>query len=233
MTQANTQEKLIQYWQEQGVIFVDPWHVFISPNVIIGTGTIIGYNSFIGEQVTIGTNCVIGEFCTISNSMISDYSSIKPFTVISESSIGSQCNIGPFAHIHSNSIIKNNVNIGNFVEIKNSTLDQGTFAKHLSYLGDAIIGQNVNIGAGTITCNFDGKQKHSTIIQDNAFIGSSTTIVAPINIGQDAITGAGSTITQDVPANCLAIGRAHQVNKLEYAQIIRLRQQNKINNTST
>jgi len=130
--------------------------------------------------------------------------------------IGKNCKIGPFAHIRESVVLNNNVKIGNFVEIKNSIIGENTKIMHLSYIGDAKIGKNVNIGAGTITCNYDGKKKHKTIIEDNAFIGTNNSLVAPVRIGQGAYTAAGSVITKDVPPYALAIGRARQINKLNW-----------------
>ena len=131
--------------------------------------------------------------------------------------IGKNCKIGPFAHIRHGVTLGNNVKIGNFVEIKNSIIGQGTKINHLSYIGDAQIGENVNIGAGTITCNYDGKRKNKTVIEDNAFIGTNNSLVAPVKIGKGAYTAAGSVITKDVPDYALAIGRAEQINKLNWA----------------
>ncbi len=133
-----------------------------------------------------------------------------------QAKIGKNCKIGPFARIRHNVVLKDNVSIGNFVEIKNSIIGKGTKINHLSYIGDAEIGENVNIGAGTITCNFDGKKKNKTIIEDNVFIGTNNSLVAPVKIGQGAYTAAGSVITEDVPPYALAIGRARQINKLNW-----------------
>src|SRR4029079_7619399 len=138
---------------------------------------------------------------------------IHSHCVIKNSFIQSHAHVGPFAHLRSQTTIGQNSAIGNFVEVKNSTIDTHSKAKHLTYIGDATIGSHVNIGAGTITCNYDGINKHKTIIEDNAFIGSNNTLVAPITIGNNAFTAAGSTITYDVADNALAIARSHQINK--------------------
>jgi len=144
---------------------------------------------------------------------------IKPFVYISgKVKIGKNCQIGPFSRIREVTEIKNNVFIGHFVEIKNSFIDTGTKIGHLAYIGDARLGKNVNIGAGVITCNYDGKNKHKTIIGDNAFIGTNNSLVAPLKIGKNAYTAAGSVITEEVPAYALAIGRARQVNKLMWVK---------------
>ena len=167
---------------------------------------------------SIGKNCRIQEFSSIESSTIGDNCDILPHTIIKDSSIGTNINIGPFAHIREYSHIGENVVLGNFVEVKKSTIGKGTTAKHLAYLGDAIIGANVNIGAGTITCNYNGLTKHQTIIKDNAFIGSNNTLIAPVTIETDAYTAAGSVISENVPAEALAISRARQVNKEGYAR---------------
>lgn len=149
---------------------------------------------------------------------------IRPFTVIEENVIiGEKCIIGPMAHLRPGTILGKNVHIGNYVEIKNSIIGENSKAMHLSYIGDAEIGKNVNIGAGTITCNYDGEKKHKTIIEDNVFIGSGTELVAPVKIGENAYVGAGSTITKDVPPYTLAIARGQQVNKDQWVKVRKLR----------
>jgi bifunctional UDP-N-acetylglucosamine pyrophosphorylase/glucosamine-1-phosphate N-acetyltransferase len=164
--------------------------------------TIVDFDSvFIDENVSIGTDTVI-----------------QPFTVIKGSSrIGKGCNIGPFAHIRPGTVIGDNCRVGNYVEIKKSTLGNNTYVSHLSYIGDAELGSNVNIGAGTITCNYDGFKKHKTIIGDNVFVGSDTKFVAPVRVGKGAVIAAGSVITEDVPADALSVARARQVNKEKWA----------------
>ncbi len=164
--------------------------------------TIVDFDTvFIDENVSIGTDTVI-----------------QPFTVIKGSSrIGKGCNIGPFAHIRPGTVIGDNCRVGNYVEIKKSTLGNNTYVSHLSYIGDAELGSNVNIGAGTITCNFDGFKKHKTIIGDNVFVGSDTKFVAPVKVGKGAVIAAGSVITEDVPADALSVARARQVNKEKWA----------------
>lgn len=164
--------------------------------------TIVDFDTvFIDENVSIGTDTVI-----------------QPFTVIKgKTRIGKGCNIGPFAHIRPDTVIGDNCRIGNYVEIKKSTLGNNTFVSHLSYIGDAELGSNVNIGAGTITCNYDGFKKSKTIIGDNVFVGSDTKFVAPVKVGRGAVIAAGSVITEDVPADALSVARARQVNKEKWA----------------
>ncbi len=154
-----------------------------------------------------------------SQTEIGQGTKIKPFVYISgQVKIGKNCQIGPFTRIREMTELKNNVRIGHFVEIKNSLINEGTKISHQAYIGDARVGKNVNIGAGVITCNYDGQKKHKTIIEDNAFIGTNNSLVAPVKIGKDAYTAAGSVITEDVPSYALAIGRARQVNKLEWVK---------------
>lgn len=209
---------LVNYWMNNGVRFANPQLVHIDLNVNIGSGSFIGTGVHITGNTIIGKNCIIKEFSSLENVIMDDESTVHSHSVISSSYIQTGAHVGPFAHIRTNSTIGAQSVIGNFVEVKNSIIGTNTKAKHLTYLGDAIIGSCVNIGAGTITCNFDGIAKHKTIIEDNAFIGSNNTLVAPITIGNDAFTAAGSTITVDVPQDALAIARSHQTNKNDYAK---------------
>jgi bifunctional UDP-N-acetylglucosamine pyrophosphorylase/glucosamine-1-phosphate N-acetyltransferase len=160
----------------------------------------------------------VHEYVTLEHVNVGSNSSIYPFSIIKNATIGNDVQVGPFAHIRDNAHIADRATVGNFVEIKNSSVGESTSAKHLAYIGDATVGAQVNIGAGTITCNFDGKQKHKTVIEDHAFIGSNNTLIAPVTIGEHAFTAAGSTITNNVPPKALAIARAQQINKLEYAE---------------
>lgn len=209
---------IIKYWMEHGVRFPAAHNVHIDIDVAIGAGSYIGCGVHLLYGTTIGSHCKVHEYVTLEHVTVGDNTNIYPFSIIKNSTIGSNAHVGPFAHIRDNTHIADKATVGNFVEIKNSSLGEGTSAKHLNYLGDATIGKDVNVGAGTITCNFDGKQKHATVINDHAFVGSNNTLIAPVTIGQGAFTAAGSTITQDVPARALAIGRATQINKLEYAE---------------
>jgi bifunctional UDP-N-acetylglucosamine pyrophosphorylase / glucosamine-1-phosphate N-acetyltransferase len=183
---------------EQGVTIVDKNNTYIGPDVVIGAGTIIYPNSVIEGKVQIGKNC------RIESSYIRD------------SIIGDDVTVGPFAHIRNESIIGDNVRIGNFVEIKKSTLSKGVKSAHLTYLGDSDIGENTNIGCGTITVNYDGKKKNKTVIGKNSFIGSNVNLIAPITIGDNVTIAAGSTINEDVPNDSLAIARERQTTKVGY-----------------
>jgi bifunctional UDP-N-acetylglucosamine pyrophosphorylase / glucosamine-1-phosphate N-acetyltransferase len=208
---------LVKHWMDRGVRFSLAHQVHLDLNVTIGQGSRIGGGVHLLGNTIIGKNCTVSEFSSLENSVLEDNVTIHPHCLIKNTLIQSGAEVGPFAHLRANVTIGNNSSIGNFVEIKNSTIGNDTKAKHLTYIGDATVGSNVNIGAGTITCNYDGVNKHKTIIKNNAFIGSNNTIVAPITIGDNAFTAAGSTITADVPNNALAIARAHQTNKYEYA----------------
>lgn len=212
--------QLITYWMDRGVRFSVAQNVHIDLNVTIGAGSYIGCGVHLEGNTHVGKNCRIKEFSSLENTILDDNVIINPHTIINNSHIASGSHVGPFAHVHDNVTLGLNSRIGNFVEIKRSTLDSNVAAKHLSYIGDAIIGWGVNIGAGTITCNYDGTEKHKTIIKNNAFIGSNNTLIAPVIIGDHAFTAAGSTITDNVPDGALAIGRAYQINKPDYAKKI-------------
>lgn len=201
---------IINEWLEKGVTFYDPHSVWISPKVFIGADTIIYPNVFLEGETKIGKSCIIYQGVRLKNCTVEDNVEIKDYTVAENSHIKDSSKIGPFTHLRAETIIGRECRIGNFVEVKKSTIEDGTKASHLSYLGDAQIGKNVNIGAGTITCNYDGRKKNKTIIEDNVFIGSDTQLIAPVKINKDAYVGAGSTITKEVPEGSLAISRTPQ-----------------------
>jgi bifunctional UDP-N-acetylglucosamine pyrophosphorylase/glucosamine-1-phosphate N-acetyltransferase len=208
---------LIKYWMEHGVHFSVAQNVHIDLQVQIGSGSYIGCGVHLLGTTRIGKNCRIHEFASLDNTIIGDNTNIFPFCILESSRIGNSTKIGPFAYIREQSNISDLAEIGNFVEIKKSNIGPGTKAKHLAYLGDTIIGSQVTIGAGTITCNNDGTTKHQTIIHDNAYIASNSTLIAPIIIEKEAFTAAGSVLTDNVPAQALAIARAKQINKEGYA----------------
>ena len=195
----------------QGVTIIDPSSTFIEEGVKIGQDTVIYPFSMIQKDTKIGKNCQIGPYSQLINSKIGEGVRVWA-SIVEESRIGEGAHIGPYAHLRPGSEIKKGVRIGNFVEVKKSTVGEGSKAAHLTYLGDALIGKGVNIGAGTITCNYDGEKKNKTIIEDEVFIGSNNSLVAPVKIGRRAYTGAGSAITEDVPAESLAIARSRQRN---------------------
>jgi bifunctional UDP-N-acetylglucosamine pyrophosphorylase/glucosamine-1-phosphate N-acetyltransferase len=195
-----------------GVTIIDPANTYIDQGVEIGKDSIIYPNNYIQGRTIIGKKCIIEPGCKIVDSKIGDEVTIRISSVILKSEIKNKVIIGPFAHLRPFTLLEDGVKVGNFVEIKKSHLGEKTKASHLAYIGDTTIGSDTNIGAGTITCNYDGKKKHRTNIGNRAFIGSNTSIVAPVKIGDETITGAGSTITKDVPDNNIGIGRARQKN---------------------
>ncbi len=216
--------ELINYWMLNGVRFSIAQNVHIDLEVSIGSGTEIGAGVQLRKGTNIGSDCRIGDFSVIENSVIADKAIVHSHSVITDSKIETHAEVGPFAHVRNHALIGTNSVIGNFVEVKKSIIGSKTKAKHLSYLGDAHIGNDVNIGAGTITCNHNGSKKNVTTINDGAYIGTNNSLVAPVTIGKNAYTAAGSTITEDVPSQALAIARARQVNKEGYAQKLREKQ---------
>ncbi|MEA4924789.1 MAG: bifunctional UDP-N-acetylglucosamine diphosphorylase/glucosamine-1-phosphate N-acetyltransferase GlmU [Syntrophomonadaceae bacterium] len=194
---------------KSGVTIVDPPSTFIDNDVVIGIDTIIYPQTIIEGGTTIGTDCEIGPATRITSSRVGNQVTIENSRV-KEAEIGDECTIGPFAYLRPGAVLHRKVKVGDFAEIKKSTLGEGSKVPHLSYVGDAVVGKGVNIGAGTITCNYDGVNKWETILEDGVFIGSNTNLVAPVKIGANSITGAGSTITRDVPAETLAVERADQ-----------------------
>jgi bifunctional UDP-N-acetylglucosamine pyrophosphorylase / glucosamine-1-phosphate N-acetyltransferase len=209
--------RIVKHWCDQGVRFIDTGSVFISPESLIGNETIIYPNVYIEGTTKIGSGCSIFPNVRISDSTIEDGATVKDSTLIEKSIIKKKASVGPFAHIRPGTTIGENAKIGNFVEVKNSLIGQDTKASHLSYVGDARIGKGVNIGAGTITCNYDGYHKYITSIEDNVFIGSDSQLIAPVKISRGAVVAAGSTITGDVPAYALALSRVKQTNVANWA----------------
>lgn len=204
-------------WMMEGVTLIDPSQIYIDATVTLGSdsvlypGVALEGNTHIGAGVTIYPS-------RIRDSKIGDDVVIKDRCVIDGAEIESNVSIGPFAHLRPGAVIRKSARVGNFVEVKKSVLGEGSKANHLTYLGDAKIGKGVNIGAGTITCNYDGKNKFETIIEDDVFIGSDTQLVAPVRVGRGALIAAGTTVTKDVPADALAISRIKQENRAEWAK---------------
>jgi bifunctional UDP-N-acetylglucosamine pyrophosphorylase / glucosamine-1-phosphate N-acetyltransferase len=196
-----------------GVTLVDPASAWIGPDVVVGPDTVIHPNVYLEGRTHIGSNCEINAGVRIIDSTIDNGVIVNNFCVISGSHVRSGARIGPFAHIRPLSDVGEDAHVGNFTELKKTTLGKGSKANHLSYLGDATIGDKVNIGAGTITCNYDGVHKHPTVIEEGAFIGSDSQLVAPVRVGKGAYVAAGSSIVEDVPAGALGIARGKQVNK--------------------
>jgi bifunctional UDP-N-acetylglucosamine pyrophosphorylase / glucosamine-1-phosphate N-acetyltransferase len=198
---------------DYGVTFIDPKNSYISEQTSIGRDTVIYPNVFIEGESSIGDGCTIRSGTRITNSKIGHGVEILDNCVITDSEVGSQCTVGPMAHLRGKAKLEEKAKVGNFVELKKTVLGRGAKANHLTYLGDATIGEKTNIGAGTITCNYDGKNKHATSIGNNVRIGSDTMLVAPIKIGDGAVTGAGSVVTKDVEANKLVVGAPARVIK--------------------
>ena len=210
LLRRNTVRKLMI---EGGVTFIDPSHAYISAEAEIGRDSVIYPGVSIEGKSKIGEGCEIRAGSRITNSTIGDRVHVKDHCVIVDSTVGSDCSVGPFAHLRMNAVMEDTSTVGNFVEVKKSKLGRGSKSMHLTYLGDATIGQKTNIGAGTITCNYDGKNKHETIIEDNVKIGSDTMLVAPVKVGQGSVTAAGSVVTEDVPPNSLVAGVPAVVKK--------------------
>lgn len=202
------QRNLANELMAEGVTLRDPERIDVRGNLVVGQDSLIDINCIFEGDVSIAENVSVGANCVISNSTIGAGTVIKSNTVIEDSVVGEHCTIGPFARLRPGAVLEENAHIGNFVEIKKASIGKGSKVNHLSYIGDSTVGEKVNIGAGTITCNYDGANKHQTVIEDGVFIGSSTQLVAPVRVGQDAVVGAGSTITKTVEANQLAFTRA-------------------------
>jgi bifunctional UDP-N-acetylglucosamine pyrophosphorylase/glucosamine-1-phosphate N-acetyltransferase len=196
-----------------GVTFIDPSHAYISTDAQIGRDSIIHPNVHIEGASVIGEGCEIKQGSRITDSRLGDRVTIKDHCVIVDSEIADDCAVGPFAHLRMNARMEERAVVGNFVEVKKSQIGRGTKSMHLTYLGDATIGEDTNIGAGTVTCNYDGKDKHRTVIGSRVRIGSDTMLIAPVQVGDDSVTAAGSVVTEDVPANTLVAGVPAKVKK--------------------
>jgi bifunctional UDP-N-acetylglucosamine pyrophosphorylase/glucosamine-1-phosphate N-acetyltransferase len=201
-----------------GVTLIDPATTYIQPDVVIGRDTVIHTNVYLEGRTVIGEACEIHAGTRIVDSTVGSRVTVRNYCVMTESTLADETIIGPFAHLRPGSDVKAAAHIGNFVELKKTTLGARSKASHLTYLGDATIGEDVNIGAGTITCNYDGRTKNPTVIEDGAFVGSDSALVAPVKIGKGAYVAAGSTIVKDVPADALGIARGRQENKEGWAK---------------
>jgi bifunctional UDP-N-acetylglucosamine pyrophosphorylase/glucosamine-1-phosphate N-acetyltransferase len=200
-----------------GVTLEDPDTTYVDVGVTVGPDTVLGPNVRLEGETAIGSGCRVEAGARLTSAVVGDGVTIRDGSIVVESAIEAGAAIGPFAHIRPGSTVGEGARVGNFVELKKTVLGRGSKANHLAYLGDAVIGEGVNVGAGTITCNYDGRQKHQTVIEDGAFIGSNSQLVAPVRIGKGAYVGAGSTITEDVPAGSLAVARGRQTNKAGWA----------------
>lgn len=215
------QGRLVADLQEAGVQFADPTRVDIRGTLSAGQDVFVDVGVVFEGDCILGDNVYIEAGCIIKNAKIGNACHLKPYCVIDNAEVGAGVDIGPFAHLRPETVLSDNSRIGNFVEIKKSTIGHGSKVNHLSYIGDATIGTDVNIGAGVITCNYDGINKSNTIIQNNAFIGSNSSLVAPVTIGDMATVAAGSVITKNVDDKALAFGRARQTQKDDYQRSIK------------
>lgn len=206
------QTTIAKQLMQGGVHLMDPNRIDVRGDLKVGADSTIDINCIFEGNVSLGSNVRVGANCKIIDSTIADNVEIKPNSIIEGASLEAGCSVGPFVRLRPGAQLGQDVAIGNFVEVKKTTLGRGSKASHLSYLGDAIIGAGVNIGAGTITCNYDGVNKHITEIQDDVFVGSNTALVAPVVVGQGSTIAAGSTITKQIDADSLAIGRGRQKN---------------------
>ncbi|MXX11453.1 MAG: bifunctional UDP-N-acetylglucosamine diphosphorylase/glucosamine-1-phosphate N-acetyltransferase GlmU [Nitrospira sp. SB0677_bin_15] len=204
-------------WLSAGVTMLDPRTTFIDDTVMIGMDTVLHPGVTLEGQTNIGPGCVIRSASRITNSVIGKAVTIQDSSVVDQAVIEDHATIGPFAHIRPGAVLRKQSKVGNFVEVKNTELGAGSKANHLTYLGDTTVGKRVNIGAGTITCNYDGYKKDRTTIEDEAFIGSDVQLLAPVRVGKGAVVGSGSTITEDVPSDALVLSRSPQVTKEEWA----------------
>ena len=209
--------RICRHWMQEGVTIRDPATTVIDAGVVIGRATVIHPDVTLEGRTTIGEDCIIRSHTRISDSLLGHRVVVQDHCVLRESRLEDEVSIGPFAHLRPGTVLRRASKVGNFVEMKKAELGEGSKANHLSYLGDATIGKGVNVGAGTITCNYDGHRKHETVIEDDVFVGSDVQFVAPVTVGKGAVIAAGATITADVPPDTLAIARAAQVNRPGWA----------------
>ena len=203
---------------EQGITLADKARTDVRGDVTAGSDCELDVNVILEGKIELGNNVSIGANNYLKNVVIGDNTRIEPFSHLCNAQVGANCNIGPYARLREGSVIEDAAKVGNFVETKKTILGKGAKASHFTYLGDAEIGDNTNIGAGTITCNYDGENKHKTFVGEDSFIGTNSSLVAPVEIGKNAYVGAGSVITKDVPDNALAVGRGKQVVKEGYSK---------------
>jgi len=218
---AVLRRRIVERLMAEGVTCLDPGSVYVSSLTAIGRDTTLYPNVHLEGRTVIGTGCTVHAGCRLRDARLGHRVTVLDGCVIQDSDIADDCTLGPYAHLRPGNRLKRRVKVGNFVEVKKSVIGEGSKVPHLTYVGDATLGERVNIGAGTITCNYDGFAKHQTVIEDEAFIGSNTSLVAPLKIGRGAIVAAGSAITQEVPPDAVAFGRAQQVNKEGRAAEIR------------
>ncbi|MWJ29901.1 MULTISPECIES: bifunctional UDP-N-acetylglucosamine diphosphorylase/glucosamine-1-phosphate N-acetyltransferase GlmU [Saccharibacillus] len=220
--EAAMRERIVRTHMLGGVTVIDPASTYIGADVTIGSDTVLHPGTVLTGSTRIGEDCTIGPNAEIANADIGDDATVS-HSVVRESTVGAHVSVGPFAHLRPGSALADGVKVGNFVEVKNAEIGQDSKVSHLSYVGDAKVGSRVNIGCGAITVNYDGFNKSLTEIEDDAFVGSNVNLIAPVHVGKGAYVVAGSTITKEVPAGDLAIGRARQENKPGYADKIKAR----------
>ncbi|MFU8855468.1 MAG: bifunctional UDP-N-acetylglucosamine diphosphorylase/glucosamine-1-phosphate N-acetyltransferase GlmU [Deferrisomatales bacterium] len=209
---AALRRRINRAWMEAGVTLEDPGSAWIEPGVMLAPDVTVGPGCRLQGTTRVAGGARIDQGAVVVDSDIGASAHVKPYSVLTEARLGPETVVGPFAHLRPGTVLEEQARVGNFVEMKKSTLGRGSKANHLTYLGDATVGEKANVGAGTITCNYDGAHKHRTVIGDHAFIGSNTSLVAPVTVGAGAVVGAGSTVTQDVPAGALGVARPRQRN---------------------
>ena len=210
-------DRIVRAHIRAGVRVMDPAAVYIDPRVAIGRGTVLLPGTILRGETRIGSGCTIGPNAMVRDCVIGDETEVNA-SQVNESTIGCRTHVGPFAYVRPGCTIGDDIKVGDFVEVKNSTLGDGTKISHLTYVGDSDVGRHVNFGCGTVTTNYDGVKKYRCTIGDNAFIGCNTNLVAPVTVGDGSYIAAGATITKDVPADALAVARARQENKEGWAK---------------
>ena len=205
-------KRVLDGLRESGVVIPDPDRTYVAEGVPVAPGTVLYPGTHLRGTTEIGPDCRIGPDCWIDDSTVEERCTIR-YAVIEGSQVRAGSEIGPYAHLRPGADVGPEARVGNFVEVKEARLERGVKAGHLAYIGDTDVGEETNVGAGAITCNYDGVAKHRTVIEKNVFVGSNASLVAPVTIGEGAVIAAGSTITEDVPPGGLAFGRARQVNK--------------------
>jgi bifunctional UDP-N-acetylglucosamine pyrophosphorylase/glucosamine-1-phosphate N-acetyltransferase len=205
-------KRVLDALRGSGVTVVDPDRTYVGEGVSVAPGTVLYPGTHLRGATTVGPGCRIGPDCWIEDTAIEDRCTVR-YSVLEGARVRADSTVGPYAHLRPGADVGPEARVGNFVEVKEARLEKGVKAGHLAYIGDADVGEGANVGAGTITCNYDGVAKHRTVIEKDVFIGSNAALVAPVTIGEGAVVAAGSTITEDVPAGGLAFGRARQVNK--------------------
>jgi bifunctional UDP-N-acetylglucosamine pyrophosphorylase/glucosamine-1-phosphate N-acetyltransferase len=202
----------------QGVSVEDPASTFVAPTVVVEPGATLRPFVILEGRTRVRRGAIVGPFVRLLDVEVGPGATVLDHCLLRDCVLEADSSVGPFTHIRPETRVAARAKVGNFVELKKTVVGEGSKAQHLSYLGDAVIGKDVNIGAGTITCNYDGAQKHQTVIGDGAFVGSDTTLVAPLTLGEDSYVAAGSTLTEDVPAGSLALARSRQVVKPDWAK---------------